>query len=86
VKEGQYIAILDEKLVMATDDLEEALLGLLEAADAEEYELVTLFYGADLDAEAAHRLADRVRKTYPDLEVELQYGGQPHYLFILSLE
>ncbi len=86
VKEGQYIAILDEKLVLATDDLEEALLGLLEAADAEEYELVTLFYGADLDAEAAHRLADRVRKTYPDLEVELQYGGQPHYLFILSLE
>ena len=86
VREGQYIAILDEKLVLAADDLEEALMGLLDAADAEEYELLTLFYGADLDASTAHALADKARKAYPDLEVELQYGGQPHYAFILSLE
>ncbi len=86
VEQGQYIALLDEALILAADDLQQALLGLLQAANADEYELLTLFYGADLNADTAHRLADAVREAFPDLEIEVRHGGQPHYLFILSLE
>ncbi len=86
VEKDQAIALLDGKLVHSAATLEEALLGLLEKAQAENYELITLFYGADLSHSEANRLADRVRACYPHQEVELQEGGQPHYAFLISIE
>lgn len=86
VEKDQAIALLDGKLVHSAATLEEALLGLLEKAQAENYELITLFYGADLSHSEANRLADRVREQYPQQEVELQEGGQPHYAFLISIE
>lgn len=86
VRQGQFIGIVDGKLVLAADTLEQALFELLEHAEADEAEVITLFRGADLDMAQAHALADRVRQRYPDAEVELQDGGQPHYFFIVSVE
>lgn len=86
VREGQYIALLDEKLILAADTLDEALFGLLAALPANAYEVLTLFYGADVEATQAHKLADRIREVYPDLDVEVLYGGQPYYDFILAAE
>ncbi len=86
VQEGQHIALLDGKLVLAADGLDEAVLGLLRQAEAEEYELITLFYGDGLSKSEAHRLADVIREAYPDQEIEVQFGGQPHYPLILSVE
>ncbi len=86
VEKDQVIALLDGKLVLSAATLEEALLGLLEKAQAENYELITLFYGADLSHSEANRLVDRVRERYPQQEVELQEGGQPHYAFLISIE
>ena len=86
VQEGQYIALLDGKLILAGDDLGEVLLDLLRQADVEERELVTMFSGGSLSKAQANRLADLVREHFPHLEVELQEGGQPHYCLILSVE
>ncbi len=86
VRRGQYIGLLDGRLVLAADDLAEATLGLLERAGAADAEIITFFRGADLDKTQAHRIVDRVRERYPDAEVELHDGGQPHYFFIISLE
>jgi len=86
VKDGQVIALLDGKLVVSTGSVQEGVLGLLEKADANEHELVTLFYGQDMPHAEAHRIADVVRKTYKNLEVEVQEGGQPHYHFLISVE
>ncbi len=86
VEKDQVIALLDGKLVLSAATLEEALLSLLEKAEAESYELITLFYGADLSHSEANRLADLVRERYPQQEVELQEGGQPHYAFLISIE
>jgi DAK2 domain fusion protein YloV len=86
VKEGEIIALLNRKLVASAQNLEEACLALLEKVEAQNYELVTLFFGADLSRHEANRIADRIRSRYPDLEVELQDGGQPHYPFIISIE
>jgi len=86
VREGQHIALLNGKLVLAADGLDDAVLGLLRQAEAEERELITLFYGDNLPKSEAHRLADVIREAYPDLEIEVQFGGQPHYPLILSVE
>lgn len=86
VQEGQTIALLNGKLVFSASGLEEACLGLMENAHADHFELITLFYGADLPKSEVNRITDIVRRRYPEQEVEVQEGGQPHYQFIISIE
>jgi hypothetical protein len=61
-------------------------MALLKKADASQFEIITAYYGMDLTAKEAARLADRIREAWPEQEVELHEGGQPHYPLILSLE
>jgi hypothetical protein len=86
VEEGQVIALHNGKLVLSAGNIEEAVLKFLVHAHAEHYELVTMFYGADMQRRDVDRIADSVRSHYPELEVEVQDGGQPHYPFIISIE
>lgn len=86
VLEGQVIALHNGKLILASSDLEEACLGLLEKAGAEKFELITLFYGADIPHTEVNRIVDRIRARFPGQEIEVQEGGQPHYQFIISME
>lgn len=86
VKEGEIIAMLNRRLVYTSSSLENTCLGLLERANVADFELITLFYGADVTKHDAHHIADAIGEAYPNLEVEVQDGGQPHYHFILSIE
>ena len=86
VESGQVIALLDGKLVASAGSVEEGGLALLEKVDAEDRELVTLFYGESITHAEANRIADVIRSKYSNLEVEVQEGGQPHYQFIISVE
>jgi len=86
IQEGQIIALLNEDLVLSASTLEEACLGLLTKANAGDYELITLFYGADVPKQEVNRIADLIRSAYPEQELEIQDGGQPHYPFIVSIE
>ncbi|MEP7135149.1 MAG: DAK2 domain-containing protein [Chloroflexota bacterium] len=86
VKDGQVIALLDGKLVVSAGSVEEGCLGFLDKASAMEHEIITLFYGQDMQRNEANRIADIVRAKYPKQEVEVQEGGQPHYQFIISVE
>ncbi|HTP00353.1 MAG TPA: DAK2 domain-containing protein [Anaerolineales bacterium] len=86
VKEGEAIALLDGKLVASAPSVEQALLELLQKANADEHELVTLIYGEDVSQNEANHMSDAVRQVHPRLEIELQNGGQPHYQYIVSIE
>ncbi len=86
VKEGQIIALHNGKLIAAASSLLEGCLTFLQRVDVDDYEICTLFYGAEISKRTAVEIADRIRETYPALEVEVQDGGQPHYQFIISLE
>ena len=86
VKEGQVIALLNGKLAVSSDNLERACLELFEKAKAEQYELITMFYGEDMKHPDANHIADLIREKYPNQEIEVQEGGQPHYQFIFSIE
>ncbi len=86
VEEGQIIALHNGKLVLAAACLEDACLGLLEKAHADHFELITLFYGANVPKTEAFRIADIIRLRYSNQEIEVQEGCQPHYQFIISIE
>jgi len=86
VKEGQVIALHNGKLVLSATSLDEACLGLLRNAHADHFELITLFFGADLLRKDVTLIADKIRSAFPNQEVEVQEGSQPHYQFIISIE
>jgi DAK2 domain fusion protein YloV len=86
VQEGQMMALLDDTLVATGNDLEEATLALLQHAGAAEAELITVYRGTLSTAEEAASIIDRVQAEFPDQEIELAEGGQPHCNLILSVE
>jgi DAK2 domain fusion protein YloV len=86
VEKGEIIALHNGKLVLSANNLEDACLGFLEKANAQDYELITLFYGVDLQKSEVNSIADAIRAAYPEQEIEVQEGGQPHYQFIISIE
>jgi DAK2 domain fusion protein YloV len=86
VEQGQVITLVDGKLVVSTDSVEQACLQALEKANATNYELITLFYGEEMPVAEANRIVDVIRAAYPGQEIELQNGSQPHYQFIISIE
>ena len=86
VEQGKIIALHNGRLVLSADNLEDACLGFLVEADAVDYELITLFYGSDTSLDEIDRIVESIRDRYPDQEVEVQEGGQPHYQLIISIE
>ena len=86
VREGQIIAIVDDELKLAAETAEEGALRALEGIEAEGASLVTLYYGADSRQAQAAALAGRIREAFPQYDVEIVHGGQPHYNYILSIE
>jgi DAK2 domain fusion protein YloV len=86
VTEGQAIAFLDGKLVAAADSMIEVVNCLLAVMNAEECDLITIYYGADTESVEAERIVRSIQARYPALEIELVAGDQPHYNYIISAE
>jgi uncharacterized protein len=86
VQEGQIIALYNGKLVLSSGNVAEACLKLLEHARAEEHELITMFYGENIAKAEVDEIEEKIKEAYPDHEVEVKEGGQPHYFFIISIE
>ena len=86
VERGQCLGLLDDELVAVADDLVTAGLDALARCEPALREIVTVYVGADVEPERASGLADAIRTAYPQLEVEVAEGGQPHYPYILSVE
>ena len=86
VHEGDAIGLLDEALVVTGKTFEEVVRRLLEKVPLEDRELVTLYYGADVEEETAKALGEELAALYPALEFEVIAGGQAHYPYLLSIE
>ncbi len=84
--EGQVIGLIDDKLTLSGEDVEEIVLRLLDQAHAEEHELVTLYFGNNMTQATAEQIAQAVRQHYPSLEVDLYEGQQPYYFFVIGIE
>ena len=86
VKKGEVIALLNGQLIDSSGSVIEACANLLEKANTKDREHITLFYGLETTKEMVDELVSLINQAYPDHEVEVHNGGQPHYQFILSIE
>jgi len=86
IAEGQIIGLLNDELVAVGEDVASVARELLERMCVEEYEIVTIYYGEDTLPHEATELAEYAGECYPDLEIEMLSGGQPHYYYIISVE
>jgi len=86
VKEGDLIGLLNNTLVTKGSNSEEVAWDLLEQMGAAELEIITIYWGSDLDEGDANEFRDRVAERYSNAEVELVSGGQPFYDYIISAE
>jgi DAK2 domain fusion protein YloV len=84
IHEGDYLALLDGKLLGTDRDVSALLDGLSDEAASREAEFITVFYGEDVNEEDAHKACDAFTRKCPDAEVNLI--GQPVYYYIISIE
>jgi DAK2 domain fusion protein YloV len=86
VNEGQIIGLVDGSLAVAGDNLNGVVRDVLDQMCLDMCELITLYYGNNVQEPDARVLADELSERYADLEFELVFGGQPHYHYIMSAE
>lgn len=86
VKEGNIIGIAEGKLLSAGDKVDEITTELIEKLVDEDSAIITLFYGEDTSEEEAEALRDLLEEKFEDIDVELHYGGQPLYYYLISVE
>ena len=86
VKEGKIIGIAESKLMDAGDSVDEITTSLVEKLVDEDSAIITLFYGEDVTEEDANNLRDELEEKFEDLDIELYYGGQPLYYYLISVE
>jgi len=86
VAKGQIVGFIDGELTVAEYTIENALAKLLGQMNALNSEIMTVYYGNKVDWADAERMLEAIRPLYPDLEIEVVYGGQPHYDYLISVE
>lgn len=86
IKQGAFIGMLENEIVVTGPTEREVALRLLAEMIDEETELVSIFYGIDLNRDQAEAFAEQARSKFEDVEIELYNGGQPIYSYIFSVE
>ena len=86
IHNGDIMGINDRGIEAVGTDVADTTIELLDQMVDEDSELVCIYYGEDVTQEAAEELADRIEEHFPELEVEINFGGQPIYYYMLSVE
>lgn len=86
IKQGDYMGIGDAGILSVGSEVDDTAYDMIREMMEEDLELISLYYGADVTEEKAQALKARIEEAYPDSDIELQYGGQPIYYYIVSIE
>lgn len=86
IKQGNFMGLTDKTIVSVDESVEKAAQELIESMLDEDSELISLYYGADITEEEAESLADAILQEHEEMDVEVQYGGQPIYSYFVSVE
>lgn len=86
IKEGDIMGIGDAGIMAVGQDIEATALALIETMMDEDAELISVYYGADTSEEDAEAFAAKLEELYEDCDIELQFGGQPIYYYVVSVE
>ncbi len=86
IKQGNFMGLTDKTIVSVDESVEKAAKDLIESMLDNDSELISLYYGAEITEDEAESLADDILQEHEELDVEVQYGGQPIYSYFISVE
>lgn len=86
IKQGDYMGIGDAGILSVGGDVTDVTFDMVCEMMDEDLELISVYFGQDVTEEAAESLRVRIEEKYPSCDIELQYGGQPIYYYIVSAE
>lgn len=86
IKENDIMGIGDNGIISVGTDLFNTTVDMVSNLVDDDSEIISIYYGADVDEEAANELSEKIESLYPDVEVDLNCGGQPIYYYIISVE
>lgn len=86
IKQGNIMGLGDKTIHCVGDDIKKTTIELISNLVDDESELISLYYGVGVTDEEADEICDELVNLYPDLDVEVHYGGQPIYYYLLSVE
>ena len=86
IHEGDIMGIGDSGILAVGKDLEETTKELIANLVDEDSELISIYYGEEVSEEEAEKFAGEIEELYPDIDVDIQFGGQPIYYYVLAVE
>ena len=86
ISEGDYMGLVDGDLSVVEASAEAALMASLDRVGLEQDHIITIYWGADTDRETTEEVAGKLEEQLPGIQVDLVYGGQPHYPYFASVE
>lgn len=86
INQGDYMGIGDKTILSVGTDLEEVVIAMAKEMVDEDSGMISIYYGEEVTDQAADALTEKLTEAFPDLEIELNNGGQPIYYYILSVE
>ncbi len=86
IKQGDIMGLGDKGILCVGQSVMDTALDTLKAMVDESSELITIYYGADINEGTAQKLLEKAQEAFPDREIELHSGGQPIYYYLMSVE
>ena len=86
IKQNDFMGIGDKRILSVGTDLRATTLEMVDAMVDEDSAIVSIYFGSDSDEDSANELAAAIEEKYPDVEVEVNDGGQPIYYYVISVE
>ena len=86
IHQGDLMGIGDGGILAVGKDAQEVAVETVRQMADEESEVISIYYGKDMTQDQAEALAEKLEEEYPDCDVEVNYGGQPIYYYVISVE
>lgn len=86
INQGDFMGIGDDGILSVGTDMEQVVMQMVEKMMEPEGELISIYYGDEIDEDKAEHLKDLICEKFSSCDVELQYGGQPIYYYVISVE
>ena len=86
IKENDIMGIGDAGIISVGTDIHKTTIDMISNLIDDDSEIISIYFGSDISEEDANQVADKVSELYTDVEVDLNYGGQPIYYYVVSVE
>lgn len=86
IKQDDFMGIGDSGILSVGQNLEPTVMDMMKQLVDEDSAIVSIYYGEDTKEEDANALGEKIGEAFPDVEIEVHYGGQPIYYYVISVE